>query len=39
MTFYTDPTISGPYSIAPGPDGAMWFTNSQSVNSIGRITT
>ena len=29
---------SGPFGIASGPDGALWFTNYGS-NSIGRITT
>ena len=33
---FTDPTIAIPGSIALGPDGALWFTN---YNSIGRITT
>jgi virginiamycin B lyase len=28
----------GPYWIAPGPDGALWFTETWG-NSIGRITT
>jgi O-glycosyl hydrolase/streptogramin lyase len=32
------PAIDGPAGIAVGPDGALWFTNSQG-NSIGRITT
>jgi len=30
--------ISGPWGIAAGPDGALWFTNELN-NSIGRITT
>ena len=34
----TDPSISDPYGIAAGPDGALWFTNNTN-NSIGRITT
>jgi virginiamycin B lyase len=38
VTQYTDPTIADPTSIAPGPDGALWFTNSAN-SSIGRITT
>jgi hypothetical protein len=32
------PRSTLPYSIAAGPDGALWFTNSGN-NSIGRITT
>jgi hypothetical protein len=28
-----------PYLIAPGPDGAVWFTNAYNNYSIGRITT
>src|SRR5690349_12549835 len=38
MTFYTNPSISGPYEVVTGSDGAMWFTNSANA-SIGRITT
>ena len=38
VTNYTDPSISAPFDIAPGPDGALWFTNAGN-NSIGRITT
>jgi len=38
VTNYTGgPGASHPYGIAPGPDGALWFTN--FYNSIGRITT
>jgi virginiamycin B lyase len=33
---FTDPGIATPQDITAGPDGALWFTNS---NSIGRITT
>ena len=36
MTNYTGTGISYPYGIAAGPDGGMWFTNSQQ-QSIGRI--
>ena len=36
MSNYTDPTINSPDEITAGPDGALWFTNG---NSIGRITT
>jgi virginiamycin B lyase len=36
VTHFSDPTISGPESIAVGSDGALWFTN---FSSIGRITT
>ena len=39
FTEYTIPTLgSQPTSIAAGPDGALWFTESGS-NKIGRITT
>ena len=38
VTYYTAPGIDSPYSITPGPDGAMWFTNNGH-HSIGRITT
>jgi len=31
-------TTPGPYWITPGPDGALWFTETWG-NSIGRITT
>ncbi len=34
----TYPGISSPLGIAVGPDGALWFTNTDD-NSIGRITT
>jgi hypothetical protein len=30
---------SGPRGIAPGPDGALWFTESTAPGRIGRITT
>ena len=37
---FTDPTINAPQGIAAGPDGSLWFTNSNAVtSSIGRITT
>ena len=36
VTFYA--SISGPSGITAGPDGALWFTNTDS-DSIGRITT
>ena len=44
ITSYTDPGISLPWGIAPGPDGALWFTeffgfSSGNDHSIGRITT
>ena len=35
---YTDPSITNPFVITAGPDGALWFTN-QVPDSIGRITT
>ena len=35
VTIY--PSMGYPYTIAAGPDGALWFTNHDS-NSIGRIT-
>ncbi len=38
VTNYTGTGISSPAEIAAGPDGALWFTNSNN-NSIGRITT
>ena len=34
----TYPGISSPLGLAVGPDGAIWFTNTDD-NSIGRITT
>jgi hypothetical protein len=37
ITNYTSPSISAPIGITSGPDGALWFTNSNS--TIGRITT
>ena len=47
FTAYPVPTnapegiAGGPESIAPGPDGALWFTTGDSINpgEIGRITT
>src|SRR5258706_434580 len=30
---------SVPFAIAPGPDGALWFTEAASAEKIGRITT
>src|SRR5689334_16005534 len=36
VTIFNDPGIEQPYGITAGPDGALWFTNS---DSIGRITT
>ena len=38
VTNYTGTGIDGPWGIAAGPDGAMWFTNYFG-DSIGRITT
>jgi virginiamycin B lyase len=39
FTEYSVPTASsGPLNITPGPDGALWFTESRS-GKIGRITT
>ena len=35
---YIGPGISGPFGIAAGSDGALWFANYGN-NSIGRITT
>ena len=37
VTNYTDPSIAGPIGITSGPDGALWFANSDS--TIGRIST
>src|SRR5271155_1683868 len=37
VTNYTDPSIAGPIGITSSPDGALWFTNSDS--TIGRIST
>ena len=34
----TDPSISIPASIAAGPDGDLWFTNTGSGGSIGRVS-
>src|SRR5487761_1789928 len=34
----TSPSISQPWDITTGPDGALWFTNFEN-NTIGRITT
>lgn len=31
--------IGNPLAITAGADGALWFTNSNSSGSIGRITT
>ena len=40
MTNHTGTGIDHPEGIAAGPDGALWFTNSDFTNdSIGRITT
>ena len=36
VTNYTDPSFNFPSGITAGPDGALWFTND---NSIERITT
>jgi virginiamycin B lyase len=38
VALYTDAGLSAPGSIAAGPDGALWFLNSNA-NGIGRITT
>jgi hypothetical protein len=38
VSSYTGPGISAPAGIAPGPDGALWFTNHGSA-SLGKITT
>ena len=38
MTKFANPSISRPFGIVVGSDGALWFTNSGS-DSIGRITT
>ena len=38
VTTFSDPSISYPYAITTGPDGALWFTDIDN-NSIGRITT
>nr|MBA3955520.1 hypothetical protein [Acidimicrobiia bacterium] len=37
ITEYPFPTPGGSSSVAPGPDGNMWFTKG-SANQIGRIT-
>ncbi len=34
---YTDPSVSGPLGVTTGPDGALWYTNSDG-DSIGRIS-
>ena len=41
MLFRSVPTANGyPRSIAPGPDGALWFTERDPAgNKVGRITT
>jgi virginiamycin B lyase len=40
VTKYIQPTDREfPYLIAPGPDGALWFTNAYNNYNIGRITT
>jgi streptogramin lyase len=38
FTYFTDSSISSPWDITAGPDGAVWFTNRQS-NTIGRVST
>src|SRR5580698_4973118 len=38
ITNYTDSTIAGPFGIAAGPDGGLWFT-SQRYSSVERIST
>ena len=38
ITNYTDSTIAGPFGIAAGPDGGLWFT-SQTYSSVERIST
>ena len=38
LTSFTDPQIVGPYAIAAGPDGALWF-DTDACGEIGRITT
>lgn len=39
ITEYAVPTQSpGPYGITVGPDSAIWFTESNLSNNIGRIT-
>jgi virginiamycin B lyase len=38
VSVYRDPSIRAPHSITAGPDGALWFTNTNG-NSIGRIST
>jgi virginiamycin B lyase len=38
VPLYTDAGLTTPGSIAAGPDGALWFLNSNA-NGIGRITT
>jgi virginiamycin B lyase len=38
VTAYSAPGVAGPYDIAAGPDGALWFTNYFG-GSVGRITT
>ncbi len=40
ITEYPIPTAaSSPFQITAGPDGALWFTEGNSVGKIGRITT
>jgi virginiamycin B lyase len=37
VTVYSSPGISRPIGISPGPDGAIWFTNSTG-DTVGRMT-
>jgi|HubBroStandDraft_1064217.scaffolds.fasta_scaffold02096_5 virginiamycin B lyase len=38
-SYYALPNNSDAWSIASGPDGALWFTQQDSQNTIGRIAT
>jgi virginiamycin B lyase len=38
VSVFGGPAVAGPQGITRGPDGALWFTNTEG-HSIGRITT
>ena len=39
ITTYALPPAANPFSIASGPDGALWFVENSIPSAIGRITT